>query len=139
MTEEFRAEFVSVAARLIFHPDWLCYAAVGPSCGEPPDFLDMWNVTIPGNKPPPEPLVRPSDGLPTLRVVQISDIHMDLAYKPGAAKQCGEPLCCREGNLDIVLFVPFACYVFIGWNSIYPNINSNFKVANLGLIKMGKN
>ena len=119
MTEEFRAEFVSVAARLIFHPDWLCYAAVGPSCGEPPDFLDMWNVTIPGNKPPPEPLVRPSDGLPTLRVVQISDIHMDLAYKPGAAKQCGEPLCCREGNLDIVLFTYLLRVTFLSVGTLF--------------------
>ena len=96
---EFRDEFITVALKLILHPDWLCYAALGPSCGEPPDIFPFWNVTIPGNKPKSQPLVRPLHGLPVLKVVQLSDVHVDLAYKPGGVKDCGEPLCCREGLL----------------------------------------
>ncbi|XP_063678896.1 sphingomyelin phosphodiesterase-like [Bolinopsis microptera] len=98
ITEEFRDEFVTVLFRLILHPTWLCYAAIGPSCGEPPDIFTFWNVTIPGNKPTGEPLVRPKDGLPTLKVVQLSDVHIDLQYTPGSVKKCGEPLCCRDGK-----------------------------------------
>ena len=97
ITEEFQDEFMTVAARLVFHPQWLCFVVLGPSCGEPPDLFDLWNVTIPGNKPKPETLVRPEEGLQKLRVVQLSDMHIDLAYKPGSVKNCGEPLCCREG------------------------------------------
>ena len=89
---------MTVALRLILHPAWLCYAAIGPSCGEPPDVFTFWNVSIPGNKPKPEPLVRPEDGLPVLKVVQLSDVHVDLKYKPGGVVNCGEPLCCREGQ-----------------------------------------
>ena len=96
---EFRDEFITVALKLILYPDWLCYAALGPSCGEPPDIFPFWNVTIPGNKPKPQPLVRPRHGLPVLKVVQLSDVHVDLEYKPGGVKDCGEPLCCREGLL----------------------------------------
>ena len=36
-------------------------------------------------------------GSPTLRILQLSDIHVDLLYKAGSNANCGEPLCCR-GN-----------------------------------------
>ena len=102
---EFRDEFITVALKLILHPAWLCYAALGPTCGEPPDIFPFWNVTIPGNKPKRQPLVRPQNGLPVLKVVQLSDVHVDLAYKPGGVKDCGEPLCCREGLLSYKKFI----------------------------------
>lgn len=33
-----------------------------------------------------------------LKVLQISDIHMDLEYIPGGIVNCGEPLCCRASS-----------------------------------------
>eukprot|EP00116_Pleurobrachia_bachei_P002993 sb/3463255/ len=98
IVQQFRDEFITVAAKLLLHPAWLCYAAIGPECGEPADLFPMWNVTIPGDKPPREPLVRPKDGYPTLRVVQLSDVHVDLQYTYKGVIDCGEPLCCREGK-----------------------------------------
>ena len=98
ITEEFRDEFLTVAHRLNFNPKWLCFMIIGPSCGQPPRNFTSWNISIPGNKPKPIPLVRPNDGLPTLKVVQLSDVHIDLQYRPGSKKECDEPVCCREGK-----------------------------------------
>ena len=33
-----------------------------------------------------------------LRVVQISDLHVDLMYKDGSEADCGDPLCCRKAQ-----------------------------------------
>lgn len=33
-----------------------------------------------------------------IRVLQISDIHLDPLYKEGATNKCGEPLCCRKND-----------------------------------------
>ncbi|KAL5256367.1 hypothetical protein ACHWQZ_G011559 [Mnemiopsis leidyi] len=98
ITNEFRDEFLTVAHRLNFNPKWLCFMIIGPSCGQPPRNFTSWNNTIPGKKPKPTPLVRPKDGLPTLKVVQLSDVHIDLQYRPGSEKDCDEPVCCREGK-----------------------------------------
>ena len=37
-------------------------------------------------------------GSPTLRILHISDIHIDPAYEVGSKVKCGEPLCCRQGD-----------------------------------------
>ena len=41
-------------------------------------------------------------GSPTLKVLQISDVHWDPEYVEGSNAVCGEPLCCRpsSGNLS---------------------------------------
>lgn len=33
-----------------------------------------------------------------LKLVQITDIHVDPYYEPGSEANCGEPLCCRSTN-----------------------------------------
>lgn len=97
VTQEFKEEFVTVGFRLLLHPEWLCYAALGETCGEPANLFPFWNVTLPATpKPKPKPLVKPQEGYPTLKVVQLSDVHIDLQYKPGTSVKCNEPLCCRE-------------------------------------------
>ncbi|KXJ15601.1 Sphingomyelin phosphodiesterase [Exaiptasia diaphana] len=35
-------------------------------------------------------------GSPVIRVLHISDIHLDPLYQEGASSDCGEPLCCRK-------------------------------------------
>ena len=50
---------------------------------------------MPGVKPPhKEPTPVPS-GNPILRVLQLSDLHVDNDYVVGLEAKCGEPLCCR--------------------------------------------
>lgn len=33
-----------------------------------------------------------------MKVLHLSDIHIDFAYKPGSLGDCPQPLCCREGE-----------------------------------------
>ena len=35
---------------------------------------------------------------PTLRILQLSDIHLDENYAVGSNTNCGEPLCCRASH-----------------------------------------
>ena len=35
---------------------------------------------------------------PTIRILQLSDIHIDFEYQPGALAECGQPLCCRNSS-----------------------------------------
>lgn len=37
----------------------------------------------------------PPSGKPPLKVVHISDIHVDLSYETGASFNCTKPICCR--------------------------------------------
>ncbi|XP_064596702.1 sphingomyelin phosphodiesterase-like [Liolophura sinensis] len=37
-------------------------------------------------------------GAPKIRILQITDIHLDLEYGEGLNTNCGEPICCRTGN-----------------------------------------
>ena len=34
----------------------------------------------------------------TIRVLHMSDIHIDFEYQVGANTDCGKPVCCREGD-----------------------------------------
>ena len=43
--------------------------------------------------------IQPSS--PTLRVLHLTDIHLDLQYAKGAKVDCGEPLCCRDYQTDL--------------------------------------
>ena len=38
------------------------------------------------------------EGAPTLRILQLSDIHLDENYAVGSNTDCGEPLCCRASH-----------------------------------------
>ena len=39
---------------------------------------------------------RPPPNSPSLRVLFLTDIHMDPDYATGAKVDCGDPLCCRS-------------------------------------------
>ncbi|XP_064099686.1 sphingomyelin phosphodiesterase-like isoform X1 [Macrobrachium nipponense] len=55
-----------------------------------------WSVEIHDGKPPVIPIILPDPTEPTIKVLQISDTHMDPLYAPGSNAQCGEQLCCRS-------------------------------------------
>lgn len=57
-----------------------------------------WNVVLPQkpkHKLPNANLDRKNLNLKPLRVLQITDSHIDLMYKPGSVVNCNEPLCCQ--------------------------------------------
>jgi len=35
---------------------------------------------------------------PKLRILHITDLHIDYDYIPGSNSDCGEFLCCRQGD-----------------------------------------
>ncbi|XP_071540188.1 sphingomyelin phosphodiesterase-like isoform X2 [Panulirus ornatus] len=62
--------------------------------------LEPWTVEIPGNKPEP---FHPEPAHPapnTVRVLHLSDLHVDLLYDEGSAAHCQYPLCCRHAFGD---------------------------------------
>ncbi|CAF3487160.1 unnamed protein product [Rotaria socialis] len=68
-------------------------------CENPADFpILRWNVTLPGSKPTPKPPQPPSPDSPKLKILHLSDIHVDFSYKPDSQADCTKPLCCREGQ-----------------------------------------
>ncbi|KAK7476425.1 hypothetical protein BaRGS_00032350 [Batillaria attramentaria] len=80
----------------LFGPDEVCGFVLGDTCATPFYPGVMWNITMSDTpKPPVKPRVLPKPGYPTIRVLQLTDIHLDIEYRAGADAECGEPLCCR--------------------------------------------
>ena len=96
----FKDEFIGVMEKLVLTPEEACGLIVGESCGTPYDpYASMWNITLPNvKKPPVQPHVPPKAGSPKLRILHVTDIHLDSKYVVGANAVCGEPLCCRVGD-----------------------------------------
>lgn len=100
---------------MILEPSHLC-GLLFHDCGHWVDPLHQnWTLPVPPGKPKPQPLppppvcfvapipplVRDGDvqaGGPTLRVLHLTDIHIDDAYQTGAEAECEAPLCCRGSN-----------------------------------------
>jgi hypothetical protein len=58
-------------------------------------FFD-WNLTI-SSKPPVKPISPVVlKGAPTIRILHLSDIHIDYEYVPDSLSECDQPLCCRS-------------------------------------------
>ena len=56
-----------------------------------------WNITLPNvPKPPIIPPIPPKSGSPTIRILHLSDIHIDFEYQPGSIADCLDPICCRN-------------------------------------------
>ncbi|KAL3856819.1 hypothetical protein ACJMK2_011534 [Sinanodonta woodiana] len=99
ITIEFKDELFGVAERLVLTPNEVCGILIGDTCGTPYNPATMWNVTLPiVPKPPVNPPIPPKEGSPRLRVLHLTDIHLDQLYIQGSNAQCGEPLCCRADD-----------------------------------------
>lgn len=97
ITIQFKDELFGVAERLSLSPAQACGILIGTNCGTPSDPNVMWNVTLPDTpKPPVTPPTPPKPGALKLRMLHLTDIHLDPAYAAGANTECGEPLCCRK-------------------------------------------
>lgn len=69
---------------------------LGEACGQMSIPSHDWEVALPDN---PNPIVAskklPDEGLPTFKVLHLSDTHFDPYYQEGSIVNCREPLCCR--------------------------------------------
>ncbi|KAI1300253.1 Sphingomyelin phosphodiesterase [Halotydeus destructor] len=97
MTNIFKEEFVTVIAKLALTPSEICGIMLGDKCAHTTNPLHNWTLPLSPipkpDKPRPGP-PRKSSG-PPLRVLQLSDTHIDTQYSVGGDAVCGEPLCCR--------------------------------------------
>ena len=59
-----------------------CGVFVGGDCGNQGAIND-WTVDVPGDKPVNDVLDTPDTDAPTLKVLQLADVHIDLTYTPG--------------------------------------------------------
>ncbi|CAJ0583928.1 unnamed protein product, partial [Mesorhabditis spiculigera] len=106
IVQMFGPEIIFVLQRAVFTPDEICGGLVA-DCGHSENPLqEMWNMTIPEGKPPVKPWPTVPSGKPTMRVLHLSDIHIDRWYSVGSDSDCNNgkgidafgtyALCCRE-------------------------------------------
>uniref|UniRef100_A0AAF5I0N5 Sphingomyelin phosphodiesterase n=1 Tax=Strongyloides stercoralis TaxID=6248 RepID=A0AAF5I0N5_STRER len=101
ITSQFKEEFLYVVEKLLVTPDLLCGLFID-ECGDPKNpFNGHWEIKLPpkyeGEK---SEMVRsnkiPKTEATTFKVLQLTDLHFDLQYKPGTEVKCKEPICCHE-------------------------------------------
>ncbi|KAF8368903.1 hypothetical protein PRIPAC_86732 [Pristionchus pacificus] len=107
IAEQFRGEFFYVFRRLADDPGRICASAI-PECADANDPLGAgWMIDLP---PPPKfpfPKLLPKTSTPsTLRVLQLTDIHVDFEYAEGSEAACQASVCCHRdknasANLNI--------------------------------------
>uniref|UniRef100_A0A1I7X6J4 Sphingomyelin phosphodiesterase n=1 Tax=Heterorhabditis bacteriophora TaxID=37862 RepID=A0A1I7X6J4_HETBA len=112
IVDAFTFELAFVLRRALFTSNEFCGAFI-QDCGQSEFPLTvMWNLTMPGNKPPIKPwpiipVTRVSrsfqDNKPTYRVLHLSDIHIDRQYAVGTEAYCQlddligtYAMCCRN-------------------------------------------
>jgi len=76
-----------------------CGVFVGGDCGDQ-EGVNGWVVDIP--ELPEKPAVmkpeNPDETISELKVLQITDVHLDLSYLPGSPVDCGLPCCCLSST-----------------------------------------
>ncbi|GFQ88491.1 putative sphingomyelin phosphodiesterase asm-3 [Trichonephila clavata] len=95
VTSLFKRELTQVLANVVLEPNQIC-SFVFQGCGKVENPFHDWTIPLtPFPKPHRRPPHLPKPGSPTLRVLHISDVHIDPFYKENSSANCGEPLCCR--------------------------------------------
>ncbi|CAD6185198.1 unnamed protein product [Caenorhabditis auriculariae] len=106
----FKDEVVFVLERSLFTPAEICGAFIQDCGHSDAPLTHMWNITIPGGKPPVKPWPTIPEGKPKLKVLHFSDIHIDRQYAVGSEAYCqiDSPLgtyamCCRDYQDEVEL------------------------------------
>lgn len=77
----------------------ICGFLLGETCNAVAHPLYKWNLPLPDKPFFTMPIFRwPFRTTQQFKVLQISDIHIDLEYQEHANAVCGEPLCCRNSS-----------------------------------------
>ncbi|XP_037036162.1 sphingomyelin phosphodiesterase isoform X3 [Bradysia coprophila] len=99
VSQLFGVEVIYVLKRVTIGPDEICSFVIGDACGDVYNPYHEWEVEFP---PVPKPAVvdipLPKEGVPTFKVLHLSDTHYDPYYAEGSNADCNEPLCCRLTN-----------------------------------------
>uniref|UniRef100_A0A914XPI5 Sphingomyelin phosphodiesterase n=1 Tax=Plectus sambesii TaxID=2011161 RepID=A0A914XPI5_9BILA len=98
----FGKEAYYVIANAVITPEDVCGGLIS-DCGTVDNPMnDNWTIPIPGNKPAIQPWPIPTQPKSTLRVLHLSDIHIDRNYTVGTEASCAGDalhlfgLCCRN-------------------------------------------
>lgn len=97
LVDRFKDEFFYVLRRTTLSSGEICGIVFPDECT--PSAGVNWTVPLPERpKPPVQPVPLPKEGAPTVRVLHISDTHVDFEYREGSEADCNEPLCCHAGD-----------------------------------------
>ncbi|RCN32059.1 Ser/Thr phosphatase family protein [Ancylostoma caninum] len=92
---DFSDVFMYVLGQIIVEPHQICGLLLD-DCGKFIDpFNSTWSVPIPDGQPTPVDKKPVPSGKPMLKVLHLTDIHLDMQYTPGLEAKCSEPQCCR--------------------------------------------
>lgn len=96
----FGAEIIKIAKRIDMTASDICYFFLDEVCIEMSKHeTHKWNVSIPPLlKPKVTEIQLPKKNAHKLKVLHISDTHVDPLYVEGANADCNEPLCCRAND-----------------------------------------
>lgn len=81
-------------------PTEICGIILGDSCAQVSNPLHNWTLPLtPFEKPSLRPVPNGFDpSVKALKILQLSDTHIDILYEEGMDAKCGEPLCCRPDS-----------------------------------------
>ncbi|CAF0747954.1 unnamed protein product [Brachionus calyciflorus] len=75
--------------------DELCHAFL--ECKPVTNKVLNWTIPLTNiSKPTITTPKTPSPDSPSVRILHLTDIHLDLEYQPGSLANCDQPLCCRN-------------------------------------------
>ncbi|CAH1256030.1 unnamed protein product [Diabrotica balteata] len=94
----FGPELVPAFNTSVLDSSQTCMMVFGESCPSVSNELHEWSIDIPTNELNVEEsqTKRRNVEVPVLKVLHLSDTHLDLDYLVGSPANCDEPLCCRN-------------------------------------------
>lgn len=96
----FGAEIIKILKRVDMTAIEICHFFLDEVCTDATEQeTHKWNVSLtPIPKPDLKEIPLPKKNVPKLKVLHISDTHLDPLYVEGANADCNEPLCCRAND-----------------------------------------
>ncbi|RUS85738.1 hypothetical protein EGW08_006532, partial [Elysia chlorotica] len=92
-------QIIFIFNHLVLSPDEVCGLILGAGCATPYFPGHDWTIKLPDSpKPPPRAPTVPKPDAPTVRVLHLTDIHLDPQYEQGSKAACNDPLCCRASS-----------------------------------------
>ncbi|GFS10952.1 sphingomyelin phosphodiesterase-like [Elysia marginata] len=102
ITHEYEEEIFYLARYLSVEAWQACSIVLGLPCHGHYYPGENWTVSFPHTpKPEPRPPTPPQPSSPRLKVLHLTDIHLDLQYREGSRVDCDEPICCRDPQWDL--------------------------------------
>lgn len=81
---------------LVISPSEVCGVLLGESCARVVNPLHNWSIPLTPFAKPQGPSKAAKTGSSAIKILHISDTHVDPHYETGAIGECREPLCCRN-------------------------------------------